>query len=120
MDKVNNEEDTGVKEASSASKKGKMDRRARRKSNIGTPTHRLSESSPQSSPTEEPIISNQGWDNSPGTDNHVDQSSPEQEVISLPGEASPRTEARSSILAIGGKPKVVVPSPKGRLKSVSL
>ena len=120
MDKVNNEEDNGVKEASSASKKGKMDRRARRKSNIGTPTHRLSESSPQSSPTEEPIISNQGWDNSPGTDNHVDQSSPEQEVISLPGEASPRTEARSSILAIGGKPKVVVPSPKGRFKSVSL
>ena len=119
-DKVNHEDDTGVKEASSASKKGKMDRRARRKSNIGTPTHRLSESSPQTSPEEEQSVSNPRWDSSPSTGSPALQSSPEQEESSLPGEASPRTEARSSILAMGGKPKVVVPSPKGKIKSVAM
>ena len=112
------------KGVNSGGKRSKKDRKSRRKTNSGCSTPRPSVGSEPSSPVEgahfNPWEAAQdgksseevGEDKSPML---VEDSPVEGRKSPADGSSSPRVEYRreESILSIGGKPKVVVPSPKG-------
>jgi len=112
------------KGVTSGGKRSKKDRKSRRKTNSGCSTPRPSVGSEPSSPVEgahfnpweaaqdEKSSEEVGEDKSPML---VEDSPVEGRKSPADGSSSPRVEYRreESILSIGGKPKVVVPSPKG-------
>ena len=107
--------DEGSKEVTSGSnKRSKRDRRSRRKTN--------SECSPTPRPsiTSDPGLSEDGQGATTGTrSEEINQSSSIQDGgTPVEEKSSPRIHYKreDSILSVGGKPKVVVPSPKGKLR----
>ena len=98
----------------SGSKRNKRDRRSRRKTN--------SECSPTPRPsiTSDPGLSEDGQGVSAGSrSEEINQSSSIQDGgTPVEEKNSPRIHYKreDSILSVGGKPKVVVPSPKGKLR----
>merc|ERR1712032_1393502 len=116
--------DEGSKEGTGGSKRSKRDRRSRRKTN--------SECSPTPRPsiTSDPGLSDDGQGTATAEERariasvavgeNEQNSSVEDGSGNLEGKSSPRTHYKreDSILSVGGKPKVVVPSPKGIPKPI--
>ena len=105
----------GSKEVTSGNKRSKRDRRSRRKTN--------SECSPTPRPsiTSDPGLSEDGQGTTAaGTrSEEINQNSSIQDGgTPVEEKNSPRIHYKreDSILSVGGKPKVVVPSPKGKLR----
>ena len=115
--------DEGSKEGTTGGRRSKRDRRSRRKTNSEcSPTPRPSITSDPSlgDDVQGTTISN-GSEEKAGTDSVLvgEQScSVEDGMIQVDEKSSPRTHYKreDSILSVGGKPKVVVPSPKGERK----
>ena len=103
----------GSKEVTSGSKRSKRDRRSRRKTNSECT------STPRPSITSDPGLSEDGQGVSAGSrSEEINQSSSIQDGgTPVEEKNSPRIHYKreDSILSVGGKPKVVVPSPKGKL-----
>ena len=101
--------DEGSKEGTGG-RRSKRDRRSRRKTN--------SECSPTPRPsiTSDPGISSEEQARTASVGENHQSSSVEDGSSHLEGKSSPRPNYKreDSILSVGGKPKVVVPSPKGR------
>ena len=99
---------------SGSNKRSKRDRRSRRKTN--------SECSPTPRPsiTSDPGLSEDGQGTTAGTrSEEINQSSSIQDGgTPVEEKNSPRIHYKreDSILSVGGKPKVVVPSPKGKVR----
>ena len=117
--------DEGSKEGTGGSKRSKRDRRSRRKTN--------SECSPTPRPsiTSDPGLSDDGQGTATAEEpartasvavgENEQNSSVEDGSGNLEGKSSPRTHYKreDSILSVGGKPKVVVPSPKGKTNMIT-
>ena len=118
--------DEGSKEGTTGGRRSKRDRRSRRKTNSEcSPTPRPSITSDPSlgDDVQGTTISN-GSEERAGTDSVLvgEQScSVEDGMIQADEKSSPRTHYKreDSILSVGGKPKVVVPSPKGKTNMIT-